>query len=140
MLNKIIIMGRMTKDAELRQTNGGVSVTSFTLAVDRDYKPQDGDRQVDFIDVTAWRNTAEFAAKYLGRGRMAIVSGSLQINEWTDKEGHKRRNAVVVAENIYFGDSKKSDAMHSDSFAPSGFGTTGVGFAEIDDDDSTLPV
>ena len=126
MLNKIIIMGRITKDLELRQTNSGVAVTSFTLAVDRDYRPQDGEKQTDFIDVTAWRNTAEFAAKYLGKGRLAVVSGSLQFNEWKDKEGHNRRNAVVVADNIYFGDSKTKDAPQS------------VGFTEIEDD-SSLP-
>lgn len=123
MLNKIIIMGRITKDLELRQTNSGVSVTSFTLAVDRDYRPQDGEKQTDFIDVTAWRNTAEFAAKYLGKGRLAVVSGSLQFNEWKDKEGHNRRNAVVVADNIYFGDSKNTGSQPQ----------TG-GFAEIEDE------
>ena len=119
MLNRIIIMGRMTKDAELRQTTSGVFVTSFTLAVDRDYKPQDGEKQVDFIDVTAWRSAAEFVAKYLGKGRMAVVEGKLQFNEWKDKDGHNRRNAVVVADNIYFGDSKKDDSSPAvGGFAP----------------------
>ena len=127
MLNKIIIMGRITKDLELRQTNSGVPVTTFTVAVDRDYKPQDGEKQTDFIDVTAWRNTAELACKYLGKGRLVVVEGKLQFSEWKDKEGHNRRNAVVVADSIYFGDSKNTGSQPQVG-----------GFAPVDDD-SDLP-
>lgn len=108
MLNHIVVMGRLTRDPELRKTASGVSVTSFTVAVDRDFS-QDGQKETDFIDVVAWRNTAEFAAKYFAKGRMAVVSGRLQIRNWDDKEGNKRRTAEILAENIYFGDSKKED-------------------------------
>lgn len=107
MLNRIIIMGRMTKDPELRSTNGGVSVTSFTLAVDRDFKGQNGEKATDFIDVVAWRQTAEYVCKYFSKGRMACVEGRLQIREWKDKEGNNRRNAEIQAENVYFADSKR---------------------------------
>lgn len=105
MLNHTIIMGRMTKDPELKKTPNGVSVTSFTLAVDRDYEKD----TTDFIDVVAWRNTAEFVSKYLGKGRMAVASGRLQIRKWTDKDGNERRTAEINADNVYFGDSKKSE-------------------------------
>ena len=107
MLNHIVLMGRLTKDPELRRTGSGVAVTSFTLAVDRDFKSQDGQKHTDFIDVTCWRNTAEFAAKYLAKGRMAAVSGSLQIRKWQDKDGNNRYSAEVVADNVYFGASKR---------------------------------
>lgn len=107
MLNKIFIMGRLTRDPELRRTQNGTAVTSFTLAVDRDFKNADGTKDTDFIDVVAWRNTAEFVSKYFARGRMAVVEGRLQLRDWTDKDGNKRRNAEVLADNIYFGDSKK---------------------------------
>lgn len=106
-LNNIAVMGRMTKDPELRRTATGTAVTSFTLAVDRDFKNQDGSRDVDFIDVVAWRNTAEFVSKYFTKGRMVVVTGSLQIRDWQDKEGHNRRNAEIIANNIYFADSKR---------------------------------
>ena len=114
MLNHIVVMGRLTRDPELRKTASGVSVTSFTVAVDRDFS-QDGQRETDFLDVVAWRNTAEFAAKYFAKGRMAIVSGRLQIRNWEDKDGNKRRTAEILAENIYFGDSKKEDDSGSAS-------------------------
>ena len=103
MLNHIVVMGRLTRDPEFRKTASGVSVTSFTVAVDRDFS-QDGQKETDFLDVVAWRNTAEFAAKYFTKGRMAVVSGRLQIRNWEDKEGNKRRTAEILAENIYFGD------------------------------------
>lgn len=109
MLNKIILMGRLTRDPELRKTENGTAVTSFTLAVDRDYKPQDGERETDFIDVVAWRGTAEFVFKYFSKGRMAVVEGRLQVRDWTDKDGNKRRSSEVIADNVYFGDSKRSD-------------------------------
>ena len=110
MLNKIILMGRLTRDPELRRTQSGTAVASFSLAVDRDYKDQSGENETDFIDIVAWRNTAEFVSKYFTKGRMAVVEGRLQIRDWTDKEGHKRRSAEVVSENVYFGDSKRAEA------------------------------
>ena len=110
MLNKIILMGRLTRDPELRRTQSGTAVTSFTLAVDRDFKSQDGEKATDFIDVVAWRNTAEFVSKYFAKGRMAIVEGRLQIRDWTDKDGGKRKTAEIVADNVCFGDSKKGDS------------------------------
>ena len=110
MLNKIILMGRLTRDPELRKTQSGTAVASFSLAVDRDYKDQSGEKETDFIDVVAWRNTAEFVSKYFTKGRMAVVEGRLQIRDWTDRDGGKRRSAEVVAENVYFGDSRRSDS------------------------------
>lgn len=112
MLNRIIIMGRMTKDPELRRTNSGTAVASFTLAVDRDMKNQDGSRSTDFIDCVAWKGAAEFVSKYFGKGRMAVVDGRLQMREWTDRDGNKRRTAEVVVSSIYFGDSKKESSEH----------------------------
>lgn len=107
MLNHITIMGRLTRDPELRRTGSGIAVTSFTLAVDRDYSGKDGgEKETDFIDCTAWRNTAEYVSKYFTKGRTAVVSGRLQIRNYTDKDGNKRRAAEVVAEQVYFGDSK----------------------------------
>lgn len=106
MLNTITIMGRLTKDVELRRTATGTAVASFTLAVDRDFSK---DNETDFIECVAWKNTAEFVSKYFSKGRMAIVSGSLQIRNWTDKDGNKRKTAEVIANNVYFGDSKRSD-------------------------------
>ena len=112
MLNRIVIMGRLVRDPELRTTQTGISVTSFTMAVDRDFKNKDtNEKNTDFIDVVAWRQTAEFVCKYMTKGRMAVVEGRLQIRDWTDKEGGKRRSAEVVADNIYFGDSKTRDSQ-----------------------------
>lgn len=108
-LNRVILMGRLTRDPELRRTNSGTAVTSFSLAVDRDFKDKSGNKETDFIDIVAWRNTAEFVANYFTKGRMAIVEGRLQMRDWTDKDGSKRRSAEVQAENIYFGDSNKAD-------------------------------
>ena len=110
MLNKIILMGRLTRDPELRRTQSGTAVASFTLAVDRDYKPQDGERETDFIDIVAWRGTGEFVSKYFTKGRMAVVEGRLQVRDWTDKDGNKRRSTEVVADNVYFGDSKRHES------------------------------
>ena len=110
MLNKIIIMGRLTRDPELRRTGSGTAVTSFSLACDRDFKSQSGEKETDFIEVVAWKNTAEFVSKYFSKGRMAVVEGRLQIRDWTDKDGGKRRSAEVVAENVYFADSKRSES------------------------------
>ena len=110
MLNKIIIMGRLTRDPELRRTGSGTAVTSFSLACDRDFKSQSGDKETDFIEVVAWKNTAEFVSKYFSKGRMALVDGRLQIRDWTDKAGNKRTTAEVVADNVYFADSKRSES------------------------------
>ena len=130
-LNHICIMGRMTRDPELRRTGSGVAVTSFTLAVDRDYNPKDGgEREVDFIDCNAWRGAGEFVSKYFTKGSMAIVSGRLQIRNWTDKEGNKRRNAEVVADSVYFGDSKKSSDDNSAYQAPNSYQGNAGGFAD----------
>jgi single-strand DNA-binding protein len=107
MLNKVIIMGRLTRDPELRRTQGGTAVTSFTMAVDRDFKSQSGEKETDFIDVVAWRNTGEFAAKYLAKGRMAAVEGRIQVRDWQDKDGNRRKSVEVVADNVYFADSKR---------------------------------
>ena len=106
MLNHITIMGRLTRDPELRRTGSGVAVTSFTVAVDRDFSSKD-EKETDFIDCVAWRSTGEFVAKYFNKGSMAVVSGRLQIRAWTDNDGNKRRSAEVVADNVYFGESKR---------------------------------
>ena len=103
-------MGRLTRDPELRRTGSGTSVTSFSLACDRDFKSQSGEKETDFIEVVAWKNTAEFVSKYFSKGRMAVVEGRLQIRDWTDKSGNKRTTAEVVAENVYFADSKRSES------------------------------
>ena len=116
-LNHITIMGRLTRDPELRRTGSGVAVTSFTLAVDRDFADkQSGVKETDFIDCVAWKHTGEFVEKYFDRGSMAVVSGRLQIRGWTDKDGNKRRSAEVVADNVYFGDSKKEEIAPSDQY------------------------
>ena len=149
MLNKIILMGRLTRDPELRRTQSGTAVTSFSLAVDRDFKSQGGDKETDFIDIGAWRNTAEFVSKYFTKGRMAVVEGRLQIRDWTDRDGGKRRSAEVIAENVYFGDSKReggSDYSSAPAYsAPySGYAAPAApgghsDFAEIGEEDGELP-
>ena len=147
MLNQIVLMGRLTRDPELRRTGTGVAVASFTLAVDRDFGGRDGgEKETDFIDIVAWRNTAEFVSRYFSKGRMAVVSGRLQIRNWTDKEGNKRRSAEVVADNVYFGDSKR-DGETGGSYVPftGDFGAApaapsgGSDFAMLEEDDSSLP-
>lgn len=135
-LNRIDVMGRMVSDPELRRTNSGVAVTSFTLAVDRDYTKDGAEKETDFIDCVAWKNTAEFVSKYFGKGRVAVVSGRLQIRSWTDKDGNKRRNAEVVADNVYFGDSKK-DA--GDKYEAAKGGELEPDYPAIFGDDSGLP-
>ena len=143
MLNKIFIMGRLTRDPELRRTASSTAVAGFTLAVDRDFKSQNGEKSTDFIDVVAWRNTAEFVAKYFTKGRMAVVEGRLQIRDWKDKDGNNRRSAEVVAENVYFGDSKRDGAPAGDYAAPMGGYAAPVSttssFSEIEDEDGDLP-
>ena len=121
MLNHIVVMGRLTRDPELRHTQSGTAVASFSLAVERDFGSKDGgEKQTDFIDIVAWRNTAEFVSKYFAKGRMAVVSGRLQIRDWTDKEGGKRRSAEIVSDNIYFGDSKRANDAASAPSTSSG--------------------
>ena len=164
MLNHIVIMGRLTRDPELRRTGSGIAVASFTVAVDRDFGGRDGgERETDFIDCVAWRQTGEFVSKYFTKGSMIVVSGRLQIRNWTDKEGGKRRSAEVVADNVYFGESKRSNdggsynggnsyggnnyggntysAPAAPSYgsyaAPAGNGASD--FAMLDDDDAQLP-
>ena len=161
MLNKIFIMGRLTRDPELRRTQSGTPVTSFSLAVNRDYKTQSGEKETDFIDVVAWRATAEFVAKYFTKGRMAVVEGRLQIRAWQDKEGNNRRSAEVVADNVYFGDSKRDAAGDNGGYSPApsygysapaapaagsshGYAAPAApapasDFSMIEDDDSQLP-
>ena len=158
MLNHITIMGRLTRDPELRRTGSGIAVASFTVAVDRDFGGRDGgEKETDFIDCVAWRQTGEFVSKYFTKGRMIVVSGRLQIRSWTDKEGNKRRTAEVVADNCYFGDSRR-DSEGGSSFggntyggnsysAPAGgFGgysapasSPASDFAMLEDDDAQLP-
>ena len=164
MLNKVFIMGRLTRDPELRRTQTGTAVASFSLAVDRDFKDKTtGERTTDFIDVVAWRQTGEFVSRYFTKGRMAVVEGRLQIRDWTDKDGNKRRTAEVVADQVDFGDSKRdgdggaystgysqggysqggySAGGYSAPAAPSGYGAPpadGDQFAELSDDDGELP-
>lgn len=124
MLNRIIIMGRLTAAPELKRTQSGIAYCRFSLAVDRDFKGQNGEKETDFIDVVAWRNTAEFIYQYFGKGRMAVVEGRLQIRDWKDQSGNARRSAEVVTDNVYFGDSKRSDTQPS--------GTAGQ-FKELDE-------
>lgn len=129
MLNKIVIQGRLTKDPELRRTQSGTAVASATVAVDRDFKNQDGSRDTDFIPIVAWKGTGEMLAKYFSKGRMIVVEGRLQLRDWTDKEGNKRRTAEIVADSVYFGDSKR-DGGDNPGYAPAPSGD----FAEVADD------
>lgn len=149
MLNQIVIMGRLTRDPELRYTQSGTTVTSFALAVERDGKNKEtGERQTDFIDCVAWRNTAEFAANYFSKGRMAVVEGRLQIRDRTDKDGHKRKSAEVLVGSLYFGDSKNSTGKEDpldrlqrnapgivEQTEMSSMRTRGGGFSELDEDE-----
>ena len=159
MLNRIILMGRLARDPELRRTQTGTPVASFRLAVNRDFKDKStGEHATDWIDVVAWRSTAEFVSRFFTKGRMAIVEGRLQMRDWTDKDGNKRTTAEVVAENVYFGDSKRdgegggysggyaqggySSGGFSAPAAPSGYEAPpadGDQFAELSEDDSDLP-
>ena len=167
MLNHITIMGRLTRDPELRRTGSGIAVASFTVAVDRDFGGRDGgERETDFIDCVAWRQTGEFVSKYFTKGSMIVVSGRLQIRNWNDKDGNKRRTAEVVADNVYFGDSKRSSeggAYGGNSYGGNSYGGNNYGgnsfnapapsyggysapsgapasdFAMLEDDDAQLP-
>ena len=136
MLNSIVIMGRLTRDPELRRTGSGVAVTSFTLAVDRDFAGKDGEKETDFIDCVAWRQTGEFVSKYFAKGRMACVQGSLQIRNWTDKDGNKRKSAEIIASNVYFADSKNAAQGDGNSpTAPTYATPVAPDFAAIDYDE-----
>ena len=154
MLNHITIMGRLTRDPELRRTGSGIAVASFTVAVDRDFSSKEGgEKETDFIDCVAWRNTGEFVSKYFTKGRMIVVSGRLQIRNWNDKDGNKRRSAEVVADSCYFGDSKKDGdnsggSYGGNSYNASGYGAPGYSappayppsnFDVIEGDDEQLP-
>lgn len=139
MLNKIFIMGRLTRDPELRTTNSGTSVASFSLAVDRNYKGADGEKKTDFIDCVAWRQTGEFAAKYFTKGRMAVVEGRLQIRPWTDKEGNNRRSAEVIVDNMYFGDSKRDGDTGGARPASGPVNVSANDWQEVDEDEGDLP-
>ena len=160
MLNHIVIMGRLTRDPELRRTGSGIAVASCSLAVDRDFgNRESGERETDFIDCVAWRQTGEFVSKYFAKGRMAVVSGRLQIRTWTDKDGNKRRSAEVVADNVYFGDSKRDGDNSASSYGGNAYGGNSYSapaapsyggysapasapasdFAMLEDDDAQLP-
>lgn len=153
MLNHITIMGRLTRDPELRRTGSGIAVASFTVAVDRDFSGKDSEKETDFIDCVAWRNTGEFISKYFTKGRMIVVSGRLQIRNWNDKDGNKRRSAEVIADSCYFGDSKKEGdnsggSYGGNSYNASGYSAPGYStppsypqsnFEVIEDDDAQLP-
>lgn len=152
MLNHITIMGRLTRDPEMRRTGQGTAVTSFTVAVDRDFTGKDsGQKEVDFIDCVAWRNTAEFVNNYFTKGRMAVVSGRLQIRTWKDKDGNNRKTAEVIADNVYFGDSNKKEDSGT-GYSTQNYGNAGgrygggysapagpSDFAMLDADDEQLP-
>lgn len=153
MLNHITIMGRLVRDPELRRTGSGIAVASFTVAVDRDFSGKDSEKETDFIDCVAWRNTGEFISKYFTKGRMIVVSGRLQIRNWNDKDGNKRRSAEVIADSCYFGDSKKEGdnsggSYGGNSYNASGYSAPGYStppsypqsnFEVIEDDDAQLP-
>ena len=139
-LNIIVLQGRLVRDPEMRSTQSGVAVASFTLAVDRDFGGKDsGEKQTDFIDCTAWRHTAEFVSKYFSKGRMAVVSGRLQIDNYTDNAGNKRKAAKVIADNIYFGDSKKDGTAGGQSDEAASFTPASAGFVPVEVDNSELP-
>ena len=143
MLNHITIMGRLTRDVELRRTGSGTAVASFTLAVDRDFAPKDGsERKTDFINCVAWRGTGEFIAKHFTKGRMIVASGRLEMRDWTDKDGNKRTSAEINVDNAYFGDSKPSEQSGYTGFVPNSAiptATPAQDFEMLDDDDAQLP-
>ena len=150
MLNHIAIMGRLTRDPELRRTQSGTAVASFTIAVDRDYSSKDdGSKETDFVDIVAWRSTADFVSRYFSKGRMAVVSGRLQMRKWEDKNGNKRTSAEVVADSVYFGDSKRdtdngssnesSYASHAAAAPAAPADPPAKDFSLLEDDDEELP-
>lgn len=143
MLNHIVLMGRLTRDPELRRTGSGTAVASFTIAVDRDFSSKDGgEKETDFIECVAWRGTGEFVSKYFTKGRMIVVSGRLQVRKWKNKEGENRYTTEVVADNVYFGDSKKEESNSGAApypTAPAYASPPASDFAMLDDEDAQLP-
>ena len=139
MLNHITIMGRLTRDPELRRTGSGVAVASFKVAVDRDIPGKDGNRKTDFIDCVAWRQTGEFISKYFTKGRMIVVDGRLEMREWTDKDGNKRISAEINVENAYFGDSKQESTGTSSYSGYAAPAPSGSDYSMMEDDDAQLP-
>ena len=138
MLNHCAIIGRLARDPELRRTQSGISVTSFTIACEQDYKDANGDKTTDFIDIVAWRNTAEFISKYLSKGRMAVIDGRLQLRDWTDREGNRRRSAEILANSVNFGDSRPQQQSQT-APAPVGVYAGGGYSAEDLDANGELP-
>ena len=140
MLNQIVLMGRLTKDPELRMTQNQKPVASFTLAVDRDYSAG-GERETDFISCIAWGRTADFVHQYFGKGQMTVVTGRLQLREWTDRDGNKRTSAEVVADRIYFGESRRGGVQDAEGFNPAGkpVNVSAETFTELADSDGELP-
>ena len=130
MLNSITLMGRLTRDPEFRHTASGSAVTNFCIAVDRDYSAT-AEKQTDFVECVAWKGTAEFVTKYFRKGSMAIINGRLQSRKWIDRDGNNRINWEVVAENVYFGESKRDGALTTPSAEPQ--------FTELDSSDGELP-
>ena len=144
MLNNIVLQARLVRDPELRRLPSGKSVASVSVACDRDFSKEGGEKETDFIDIVAWRNTAEFVSKYFTKGRMAVVIGRLQLRDWTDKDGNKRRSAEVIADEIYFGDSKRdgdTSNTYTGGYAPAGraVDVNASDFAEIGEEDGELP-
>lgn len=134
MLNHIVTMGRLVRDPELRHTQSGIPVTSFTIACDRDYKDANGDKATDFIDIVAWRNTADFVSRYFTKGRMAVIDGRLQLRDWTDRDGNKRRSAEILANSVHFGDSRpQNQAAPAPAGAPVSAGVPAGGGYDADD-------
>lgn len=138
MLNKIVIMGRLTRDPELRRTTKGTAVATFTIACDRDFKSSGGEKETDFIDIVAWRSTAEYICKFFSKGRMAIVEGTLQIQDWVDRDGTKRRTPKIVAANVYFGDYKSSESKNNWT-PPSTSGEVSGDFTSAEQEEGELP-
>lgn len=139
MLNVVVLQGRMTRDPELRHTQAGKAVTSFSLAVERDFK-SNGEKETDFIDVVAWGQTAEFVCSYLGKGRMIGVTGRLQVREWKDRDGNRRRNAEVQADRVYFLDNKRDNGYDAPSdYGMPSYASEPSGFSELDEPDGKLP-
>ncbi|MGI6014332.1 MAG: single-stranded DNA-binding protein [Oscillospiraceae bacterium] len=141
MLNQVSIMGRFTRDPELRYTQAGTPVAAFTLAVERDFKDGNGDKQTDFIDIVAWRQTGEFVSKYFTKGQTAVVSGRLQVRDWTDREGSKRRSAEVIADHVYFAEIKRSRKDSNDVDVLQGYDLDAQGLTDMlpDDGEEDIP-
>lgn len=138
MLNNITIMGRMTRDPEIRRTQSGTAVASFTIACERDFS-NNGEKETDFIDCVAWKNTADFIGKYFTKGSMIVINGRLQSRSWTDKDGRNRKTVEILANSVYFGESKKSAETSGRPDSAPAYPAPASDFAMIDDEDSELP-